>query len=491
MSSRYIRHILFSKRVAAFAPSDVPGLVAWYDDSSLTADTAIPSWTARSGASAPAMSQGTAGSQPNDRGTIFEANGRRGAFFDGGDALVGATHGPFDYAHDIGGCTIIVVFVTRSNGSGQTLIGTRNYLTSTDGRGLWLYYDGPGSSTALGNVGAFVSRGAPGSGTSVGGVISTGTVKHGVNIAVFRIKPSTLQVSVSVNGSAESVVTWNTPDARGTASVFSPTLGSDAKVLGLSTATADIPSILIYDRDVGNTDVARLLSYLSSTYEPPTVTTETAMPSAVSTLARPVKVMATGDSITQGYNAPGNVGYSAIAESLGAGSWDFIGPVTLGGVDTNGRSGWVIRKFASADGHSPRGGNANAIDTVLGTYSPDVILYMIGTNAVSTGWSRNHLRDLYELITDAYAIRPHRVILATLLRRAAAGQHAAYVRIFNSGVAAVARALRAQGIPVLVRDWWALYSDTEMTTAPGDGLHPGDHTKMGQDAHSALSVLCG
>lgn len=479
-------------------PTLLAGLVAWYDDTNLPgADQAIASWAARAGSSAPTFAQGTSAAQPQDRGAIYEAAARRGAFCDGNDGLDAAARGPFDYLHDVIGSTLVAVVVPRGTTSDQVILATRSVASPTPGRGVALVHNGSTNSFTY-----YLSRGNPGVGGSAGAASATGI--NGVNVVSCRLKPSSTAIGVRVNGGAEVTATWSTPDARGTASAFVPRIGSDPNSAAGAAyqLTGDVLALLVFSRTLSDTELAQVEAYLSARYFGLAITNDTT--ALTPALSGAQDVMCVGDSITQGYNATSQQGFARVAKDLGAGAWNFVGPVTLGGVDTNGQSGWQIRKYgATADGHSPRGGNAGTIDTVLATYDPDVIVVLLGVNAIrqATPWGRNHLRDLYELVMDAHALKPNaRFVIASLLRRVSAAQELEWIQLYNSGLGHVVAALRAQGVKIVARDWFNLLTDAQMTGSGGDGLHPGGdgttspttgHGALGNDLHTALLLARG
>lgn len=483
----------------AWDPSLLAGFGAWYDDTNLPgADQAVASWPARLGASAPTFAQGTSAAQPQDRGAIYEAAARRGAFCDGNDALDAASRGPFDFLHDRDGSTLVAVVVPRGTTSDQVILATRSVATAGPGRGVALVHNGAANSFTY-----YLSRGNPGLGTSAGSATATGI--NGVNVVSCRLKPASTSIGVRVNGGTEVTATWSTPDTRGTVSAFVPRIGSDPNSAAGAAFqfTGDVLALLVFSRTLSDAEIAQVEAYLSARYYGLAISNDTI--ALAPALGGTPKVLCVGDSITQGYNATSQQGFARIAKDLGPGVWNFIGPVTtFGGVDTNGQSGWQIRKYgATADGHSPRGGNAGTIDTVLATYDPDLIVILLGVNALrqATPWGRNHLRDLYELVLDTRALKPNtRFVIPSLLRRVGAAQELEWIQLFNSGLGHVVAALRAQGVQLIARDWYSLLSDAQMTGAGGDGLHPGGdgttspttgHGALGNDLHAALLLARG
>lgn len=481
-----------------FVPSQLAGFEAWYDDSTLPgADQAVASWAPRVGTSAPTFAQATSNAQPQDRGAIYEAAARRGAYCDSNDGLDAGARGPFDYLHDRDGSTLVAVVVPRGTTNDQVILATRSVATPAPGRGVALVHNGASNTFTY-----YLSRGLPGAGGSAGSVVANGI--NGVNVVACRLKPTSTSIGVRVNGGTEVTASWSTPDARGDTSAFVPRIGSDPN----SSAGAayqfkgDVLALLVFSRTLSDAELAQVESYLSARYYGLAVTNDAAP--LTPALSGVKDVMCVGDSITLGYNATNQQGFARVAKDLGPGVWNFIGPMTLGGVATDGQSGWQIRKYgATADGHSPRGGNAGTIDTVLATYDPDLIVMFPGVNALRQPdpWGRNHLRDLYELILDTRALKPNvRFVVPSLLRRVNAGQELEWIQLYNSGLGNVVAALRAQGVQVVARDWYSLLTDAQMTTSGGDGLHPGGdgttspttgHGALGNDLHAALLLARG
>jgi lysophospholipase L1-like esterase len=125
------------------------------------------------------------------------------------------------------------------------------------------------------------------------------------------------------------------------------------------------------------------------------------------------KIMPFGDSITDGYNSDTPGGYrvelSRLANDAGK-NITFVGsasngPDTVDGIDFprshEGHTAWAI------DPYGGRSGISTLVDSVMPTYSPHIVLLMIGTNdAIDDHDMANAPTRLGNLIDSIYAQLP-------------------------------------------------------------------------------------
>jgi lysophospholipase L1-like esterase len=198
--------------------------------------------------------------------------------------------------------------------------------------------------------------------------------------------------------------------------------------------------------------------------------------------ALPVRVMPVGDSITDGYGAPG--GYRAPLYRLmtNAGyNLDFVGTAADNGAaglpdpDHEGHSGWRIDQIDST------------IESVFDKVSdPDIILLLIGTNDYGQGYDTPHAIDRLEnLIARMATNRPYcKIIVANLLVRGEP-YNTQIQTTFNPYIPALVQRQRALGREVYFDD---LRSAVPLADFP-DQLHPGalGYAKMATNWLAAIN----
>jgi predicted alpha-1,6-mannanase (GH76 family)/lysophospholipase L1-like esterase len=189
----------------------------------------------------------------------------------------------------------------------------------------------------------------------------------------------------------------------------------------------------------------------------------------------PTTVMLLGDSITYGYDGKGTQGgyrtqlYNALrADGLNV---DFVGsqsdgPAALADKNHEGHSGWRIA------------GIAGSVDGWLGTYKPQVVALMIGTNdVVFNDDLANAPARLGRLIDQITAKLPDSRLLVSSITPEGDAALNAKVKAYNAAIPAIVRQKAAAGRKVG-------FVDMNASVAPAnlfDGTHP-DATGYGKMA---------
>jgi lysophospholipase L1-like esterase len=204
-------------------------------------------------------------------------------------------------------------------------------------------------------------------------------------------------------------------------------------------------------------------------------------PSAVAA-GVPTKVMALGDSITDGYNVPGGYRIKLRQNFLVTGQQvDFVGskvngPPELADKEHEGYSGFKIHEIDAA------------VTPSLDAYRPEVVLLLAGTNDMipnfNVGTAPARLSALIDKILGR--LPSTRVMVATLppLGDPAGNQR---VAAFNQAIPGVVNAKVSQGKPVSLVNVHAALGVADLA----DGIHPtlAGYNKMADAWHQALASV--
>lgn len=180
--------------------------------------------------------------------------------------------------------------------------------------------------------------------------------------------------------------------------------------------------------------------------------------------AASLTLMPLGDSITWGVGSSTGNGYrSALHDTLGAEGYslDFVGSGrngTMADPDNEGHSGWLIEQIAGI------------ADSVLGTYHPNVVTLMIGTNDLN----RNNqvptaIDRLHSLVDQITADDPGATVLLASLIVSTNATEEQYRSAFNQQVPGIVQAEQGAGRHVGFVDMSAL-TPADLS----DDLHPND-----------------
>ena len=220
------------------------------------------------------------------------------------------------------------------------------------------------------------------------------------------------------------------------------------------------------------------VSAVNAAGEGPRSAEVTATPSAAGTAditkARFLKILPLGDSITFGYPDPSG-GYRPrlISDLSGAGySSKLVGSYVdnSAGMTNPHHEGWPGRTIENIrDG---------VVDRAVGTYRPDVVLLMIGTNNLAWGDKNqadvdNALAAYDGLLTKVFAAAPNtNVIVSPILPMSSTNSNGSakqpLVDNFNQGLQAKVATLAGQG----KRISWASAMSAITVGQLGDGVHP-------------------
>jgi acyl-CoA thioesterase-1 len=209
-----------------------------------------------------------------------------------------------------------------------------------------------------------------------------------------------------------------------------------------------------------------------------------AVPNGGSTPTPTLRVMALGDSITDGYKVPGSYRMALSLDVLGAGrSIDFVGSVQSGPdtfVDrqSEGHPGWRIDEIA------------DIVANRIIVYAPDVVLVLLGTNDMAQGHDVEHApARLAALIDTIVTTQPGIRVLVGTLPPLADSTLEARAEAFNVGVVAVVAAAKKAGQSVQLVDIHAVVTLNQLF----DGMHPGPdgYAAMAQAWFRALRPLLG
>lgn len=175
--------------------------------------------------------------------------------------------------------------------------------------------------------------------------------------------------------------------------------------------------------------------------------------------ARPIRIMALGDSITLGAGSSTGAGYRGELERrLARYHVDFVGSQHSGALpdpDHEGHPGWRIDQLAAA------------VDGWIAAYQPDVVLLHIGTNDLNQDYqTATAPQRLGALLDQLRADRPATMILVAQLVPATAAAVQARIAAFNAALPAIAA---ARGSHVKLVDLSGL-----STSDMHDTLHPND-----------------
>jgi lysophospholipase L1-like esterase len=194
-------------------------------------------------------------------------------------------------------------------------------------------------------------------------------------------------------------------------------------------------------------------------------------------------LMPLGDSITWGVgSSTGNSYRSALYDTLGAEGYslDFVGSGrngTMGDPDNEGHSGWRIDQIAGI------------ADSVLGTYRPNVVTLMIGTNDLNQNYQVPTAIDrLHSLVDQITADDPGVTVLLADLIISTNGTEEPNRPAFNQQFPCIVQAEQDAGKHVAFVDMSAL------TTADlSDDLHPNDggYQKMADAFNGGVQAAHG
>ncbi len=197
-----------------------------------------------------------------------------------------------------------------------------------------------------------------------------------------------------------------------------------------------------------------------------------------------VRVMALGDSITDGLQVPGGYRIGLWQRFLSDGyRVDFVGsmfngPASLGDHDHEGHSGWRIDQIDAR------------IVGWLTTYRPQTVLLHIGTNDVLQNYNvagaPNRLSALIDRITTT--LPSTEVFVAQIIPLSNPGQEAA-VRTFNAAIPGIVQSKANAGKHVHLVDQHSALTTADLI----DGIHPTatGHDKMAATWYRALLSVPG
>lgn len=187
------------------------------------------------------------------------------------------------------------------------------------------------------------------------------------------------------------------------------------------------------------------------------------LPTAAPIARRTLKIMPLGDSITDGYIAPG--GYRiALWQSLTQRGYriDFVGslkngPPELPDKDHEGHSGWRIRDIRSQ------------IQPWLQQTQPDIVLLIIGSNDILKNDAAETASDrLQGLLDEILAQVPNVKIVVGSIPPMADPARDRQVRAYNAKLKSAIAQNQAAGKSVFFAD---IYAALNLNDLP-DGLHP-------------------
>ncbi len=201
-----------------------------------------------------------------------------------------------------------------------------------------------------------------------------------------------------------------------------------------------------------------------------------------------IKIMPLGDSITDGYNAPGGyrIRLSELLKQSGR-AFDFVGsqrngPAELEDKEHQGHSGWLIESNGSVQGIS------NYVEGWVGSAAPDVVLLMIGTNDVIQAYNLAQAPTrLMNLIAKIRNRAPAAKIFVANLFPIRDSTYAGRLQTFNSAIRPLIDARIANGEPITFVEMNQGFSANDTA----DGVHPSRaaYDRMGERWKIALDVV--
>jgi lysophospholipase L1-like esterase len=176
----------------------------------------------------------------------------------------------------------------------------------------------------------------------------------------------------------------------------------------------------------------------------------------------PLKVMPLGASLTDGYNVPGGYRIDLEDDLIASGIRpDFVGslsngPASLADKNHEGHSGYRIDQIR------------RSIDGWIGSYQPDVVLLLIGTNDVLQDYqlagAPNRLADLVDRV---HALRPATKIFVSSLPPIATASDNSQADAYNAAIPTVVQARALAGRPI-----WFVNGNASLTASDlADGVH--------------------
>ncbi|WP_406684591.1 SGNH/GDSL hydrolase family protein [Seonamhaeicola sp. MEBiC1930] len=174
-----------------------------------------------------------------------------------------------------------------------------------------------------------------------------------------------------------------------------------------------------------------------------------------------------GDSITHG--EPHSYRYDLWKYMINAG-WDvdFLGTVK----DINEYATYKGQNFdLNHEGHP--GWTASQIDSNieewLEVYTPDIVLYHIGTNDMWKSEINNSIEEISETIEKLRLSNPNVQIYLSKIIPIYKENKVVKVNIFNSKISALAERLSTRTSPVILVDHYSGFTENDLT---GDKVHP-------------------
>lgn len=224
---------------------------------------------------------------------------------------------------------------------------------------------------------------------------------------------------------------------------------------------------------------------------------------------RSIKLMALGDSITEGFTYKGAYRESLanLLEENGLSEYvDFVGKKTGGDCYDNqhcGYTGYSIDRFAAGQAGietDARSGISSNVDKLMSDYTPDVVMLQIGTNDILSLYELDTAGDrLAALVDKILAALPEdgMLYLATIPYMDAndntyiSAEHFTvesmdkYVDDYNEKVKALAEKLKSEGKPVELADVNSAVSKEDLQ----DGVHPTKegYAKLGEFWYGIIS----
>lgn len=190
---------LLAGNTAAFYPTNVANLKAWYDASDTAtitvSGTAVTQWNDKSG-NAYNLTQGTNSFRPQS-GTRTQ-NGLNMLDYDGGDLLQAATASDWTFMHNATGCTVFMAMFIDNVATNMYMIDTTGGTSGNTGVDIY---------RASGNLSGIITRGVNGTYVCIAdnqGALTANTAKYWYNKLKADASPVSGRSLGSVNNSAES-----------------------------------------------------------------------------------------------------------------------------------------------------------------------------------------------------------------------------------------------------------------------------------------------
>jgi lysophospholipase L1-like esterase len=207
----------------------------------------------------------------------------------------------------------------------------------------------------------------------------------------------------------------------------------------------------------------------------------------------PCKIMPFGDSITEGFPVFG--GYRIDLFRLAredAHEITFVGSAVNGPTTVDGVS--FPQNHEGHGAHTIDGtmGIAKFVDSSMSSYTPDIVMLMIGTNDINGNIDvANAPMRLGALLDDIYAVDPDvLIILAQIVPTRSDGTNQA-VRTYNAAIPALVSQRTSAGRHLILVDMYEAFTrDAGYKTALlGDNLHPNEagYSRMAATWYAVLS----